>query len=173
MVRLIRWILKTAATIFLGIVSCIVIFCCVGCDSAPVKIIATVDEKQPINNDTPQYLNPFQQFEWECLISNFNALNDGDTIYWLWNNAQMSNTDVAERNAALVESGVIPIFVDICRDGSLYVSTGYEKANEIAEELNDLNTNSFSRAMFFVDSVATEIYGHPVTVYDKEKDVFQ
>ena len=173
MIRLVKWFIKTALTIALGIISCVIIFCCVGCDASPAAITASVDEERPIINSTPQYLNGFQQFEFECLISDFNALNDGGLIYWIWNNSEMSDTEVDERNAALADSGVIPIFVDVCRDGSLYVATSYEKAHEIAEELNALNTNSFSRAMFFIDSVATEIYGHPVTVYDSEKDVFQ
>ena len=164
---MIRWIIKTAATILVGFIACAVILCCIGCDATPL------DAKIGANDATHQYLNGIQQFEFELLIGNFNALNAGDTIYWCWTNCEMTNEEVEEQNTRFEESGIIPIFVDVCRDGSLYVATPYERAFDIAEELNALNTNSFSRAMFFVDSIAMTIYGRTVTVYDAGKDVLK
>ena len=154
-------ILKIAGGIVTGFLAIILLLCIVGCDASS---LADKENK---------YLNAFQQFEFECLISDFNALNDGDTIYWCWSNPEMSNEEINERNEQFVDTGIIPIFVDVCRDGSLYVVSPYMPACDMASNLNTLNTNSFSRVMFFVNELGIKIYGCRVSAYDAGEDALR
>jgi hypothetical protein len=169
--KVLAWTVKTIGAIVVGIVACIVIFCCVGCDSNPITV-GTFDEGQPLSQQEDNYLSPYHQFEVETMISNFNAMYDEGTIYWLWTDSKASENEVKNRNSEMAASDIIPIFIDVKRDGTLYLMTDLQVAKDIAENVNNLNTNSFSRCMFFIDDLSKELYGKQVSAYDPAKDIF-
>lgn len=121
-------------------------------------------------DESGEYLNGSQIEEWQFLIDAFNRTAGSD--WYMWTDHRTTDEGAYQFNCYLEENNIIGIFVDICKDGSLYVCSTWERAGLIAKELNEMNTNSFSRAMFFVDNCSKIVTGKKVSIYDSNKDIF-
>lgn len=137
-----------------------------GCGTAPDSKISAYMSFE----EEGEYLTLEQQIEADELIKKF---NDEAVDYHLWTDYRVSNDEAVLFNERLKDEGITGIFFDVCKDGTLYVSSSWSEASIIADELNALNTNSFSRVMFFIDNCAKNVTGKKVSTYDMSKDIFK
>lgn len=136
------------------------------CSLEPSKMSATITLEAPEG----EYLTVSQERDAKELIG---ALNDKlEGRYWLWMDYTKDNEAVTEVNNTLYEDGIIGVYIDVCKDGTLYVDSLDADIVALVDDINALNSNSFSRVMFFIDKVAVYTTGDIITVYNPDKDIF-
>lgn len=139
----------------------------VSCAIAPEKTGVALNFNEPEG----EYLTVTQEREAHELMSALNEKVEG--VYWLWMEPSCDNATVKQKNADLEKEGIIGIYIDVCKDGQIYIDSLDAEIVAMADEVNTMNTNSFSRVMFYVDNIAMYLTGEVITVYNPDKDIMR
>lgn len=135
----------------------------------------SVETQQPAASDNYIDLSPFQLDDIRELTEDFNdaSINSGRGYYIWYTLEGLSIDEIAQRNVVLTDNmGVLPICIIIQSDNYITVVSDIAEAHEIANNLNAISTNLYSRVMFCIDDIAVSLLGGRVSVYDVNKDIF-
>lgn len=134
-----------------------------------------IDAQQPAASDNVIDLTPYQLDDIRELTEDFNdkSISAGCGYYIWYTFAGLSDDEIVQRNAVLTDNmGLLPICIIIQSDNYITVVSDVCEAQKIANNLNGISTNLYTRVMFCIDDIAVSLLGGRVSVYDANKDIF-